>query len=169
MIELHGNANRSEVLVGVDHECRNSLSFRICEAEYDDERYGDWYEGKHVIRVEMSPEQFCNLMAQKRTPCTISYRQGVGSIKAQPVPSKTDLIRKRLAEEAHAASSVAGELMDRIAELIASGKASKRDLQALRVIASNFGANLRNTMPYLVSQFDAALEELETVRGKDAE
>ena len=145
---------------------------RINEAEI---RYSKSYdrEVKPIIAdFSMSMNQFVNLITTPNVgegiPCTLNYYNTGSLFRAPPIDTSevenlTSRIKQDVRDAAKAESAKFEELLSAVDELVAKGKAGKKDLADIRKSLSNLVGNLPSNLAFSVTLAEEAVDKMVTV------
>lgn len=130
------------------------------------------YGQKHLIRVELSHNQFASAIANMNTsgvPCTLRY---VGGKRMEDVPdmgSEKEKARSDMEERGRAFVKRFEVEQAKLDELINKGKAGKGDLMAISRLLEFFKQELIQNQPFFAEQFERAMDKVVTEAKSEIE
>jgi hypothetical protein len=136
-------------------EHRNTIDLTIYEAELHRGLHNDWVHAtKHLIKVEMSPTQFADMVALGKTSVTLRWLPKVGMIEDPPFVSKVRQFNKEFEDHIKDIAST----FDEVLELASKTKAQKRLIKAIELLKQN----IKNNTPFINEQFTEQMEHTVT-------
>lgn len=164
----HGGTGKNmggTFLFGSDLRHRETINLTIMEGSVGRDLSHDWYHtGRTLLSIRMSAAQWATMVSSfgngNGTPVTLEHVNGIGRIEPYPEPESTF---QQFAEEAEREAEKPAEdfqrLSEQIAGLIASGKAGKRDLEALKKHVDNIGFRMRGDAGFVATQHKERMEK----------
>lgn len=145
------------------------IALVLKEGSYSRNYHEDWFfGGKQLFEVEMSGEQFANLLTNMNcgdgVPVTIRYTEKLGNLKWEDVPyeDKMDLHKKEFAESCKEKSKLARNLIDTVKEKFESKKLLKSDREEILSLLSRLETEIGSNVEFQMSQFNEQVKRTKT-------
>lgn len=168
------SSSRAEPLYGSKLKHGNFITLSVCESELTRTLNRDWlHSGKTIIEVWMSENQFATMITSLNigggTPCTIARRDG----ESVPPP---EYLNERKIIDAEVRKTAKGVVTDlravqaRLADLLKPGaKITKGEIAELNRILQKQVQHVEENIPYVLDQFDEAMDKAVTEAKADIE
>jgi hypothetical protein len=124
----------------------------------------EWYYADNtIIEIALTEQQFCEMITNPNcgdgVPCTIDWRQGIGSIEhEEPDETPRKIAEREMREVCQEAISTLSELYAAIDVTTTSGK--QKD--TLRGIVAKVERGIGGSIPFIESQFKERLDATES-------
>ncbi|MCD0159700.1 hypothetical protein IHN63_00105 [Deinococcus sp. 6YEL10] len=162
-----GRASRGVPLFGSDLRHTETVSITVMESSVSRSLSNDWHhQGRRLLELRMSTAQWAQMVSSfgngNGTPVTLEYitRDGPGRIEPYPdPPSKIEQFEQEVEASVASNTDRLKDVHAEIARLIGSGKAGKRDLEALhRNLGLAISANA-SSATFVVEQHKERMEQ----------
>jgi hypothetical protein len=144
-------------LYGTSNECRETIQLRIYTSEYHRDLSRDWHlADKEIIRVEMSPSQFAEMITSLNvgsgTPVTIRRLQGEG-IEEPPYKNDRDLFDHEFKTKVDEVMDCMNQLIDETESIGTQKAISKKDVSHLLNRLKGIRQEIQSNMPFVAQSF----------------
>ena len=155
LVSIHRVTGDRQGLFGTELEMSNTIRLTIQEAQVTQDLAHHWYFGKNeLIEIEMSPVQYAELISNPNTqgtPCTIRYRNDLGSIAYKSIDTLTQHIESRLDKKLGEYAQNAEDDLQKILDVLNKPKAlNKSDRGEIYTLVNTMKSRLVSSVPFHV-------------------
>jgi hypothetical protein len=133
------------------------------EAKLERKLSNDWIHGtNHIVEVEMSYTQFVEAITSQNgdgVPVTIKWLRGVGRIEQVPFVNKRTQFQAEFKRTMNAVTNGLGALEQMAREVLAAKAPTKAEREALLKKIQQVAMNIRDNMPFVLSQFNEQMDK----------
>lgn len=167
MISMGVRTGGDNVLFGSDIGHSQCITITIKSAELARNLSNDWYHGRQeLIEVTLSHSQFAEFITNPNKgdgiPCTITHFEGKLIPAIERIETKQEMFRREIASAASGRIEKAMKEIERLSDLIESGKTPKSELRKIKDNIAREVGYLPGSISFVVEQAEEALEKATT-------
>ncbi len=156
-------SSRGKSLFGSAAKHEATAVVRISTATHSRKLNSNWHHAdKAILEVELSLAQFAQFVMSsgqgEGTPCTLTYRQGIGYIEECPPVNTREVFEGELNDYLNSMKVKVHELESEVAKLVEKPKLSADDKRRLVSLTSNLSGTFASNLEYLKTCFQEEID-----------
>ena len=165
VVTLSSPTGGNDMMFGSDLRHNQRMCIRVDTATLHRHLGRDWiHSDRHLIEFELSFAQFAQFITSQGcgggTPCTLRWIAGEGPLPGIAMPqSKHETHREEVKASTRKALERMQAQIDRLGELIESGKVGKKDLAAIHRSLKITAEGMPENLAFAVESAEEALEK----------